>query len=284
MRCSIRLQAGVLIAAAAVVFGSVSAARGADVVVDAKRRAAVELMRDGKVSDAVSLINEVLKADNTNYRDYLLRARAYDKLNKASDAVESYNRVLELLPNSSGGAEERSVKAEADKRIKILDAQVIKIRNAEEEFIKKLDVLEREAIAARDIPAIRRIFRLKGGIYKAGGRRDRTGLEIVMAHGWQNTDFVVKAGVTYRIRAAGTFQIRPGLESTADGTGTQSGNGVGALGMLIGQVEGKADYIKLGSSARLTPEQTGSLTLLLNSTSAEEAKCSGGVTVLIEQE
>jgi tetratricopeptide (TPR) repeat protein len=278
----IRLQPVLLIAALAFLW--LPTAGGADVVVDAKRRAASELMRDGKVSEAVSLINEVLKVDNTNYRDYLLRARAYDKLNKASDAVESYYRVLDLLSNAAGNAEERQLKAEADKRIKVLDAQIMKIRGAEDEFLKKLDILEREAIAARDIPAVRRIFRLKAGIYKAGGRRDRAGVEIVMAQAWQNSDFVVKAGVTYRIRAVGTYQIRPGLESTADGVGTQSGNGVGALGMLIAQVEGKPGYIKLGSSARLTPEQSGALMFLLNSTHAEEANSSGGVTVLIEQE
>src|SRR5438874_5295603 len=282
MGLSFRMQAALLIASVAL--GSIAQVRGADVVVDAKRRAASQLMRDGKVNEAVLLINEVIKGDTTNYHDYLLLARAYDKLNKATDAVESYNHVLDLLANSAGNAEERQVKTEADKRIKVLDAQGIKIRSAEDEFIKKLDGLEREAIAARDIAAVRRIFRLKAGIYKAGGRRDRIGVEIVMAHGWQNTDFVVKAGVTYRIRAAGIFEIHPGLESTADGVGTQSANGVGVLGMLIAQVEGKSGYIKLGSSGRLTPEQTGSLMLLLNSTQAEEVMSSGGVTVLIEQE
>src|SRR5258705_8799935 len=198
-----RLLPVLLIAALAALL-SRPAARGADVVVDAKRRAAAELLRDGKLSEAISLINEVLNSDNTNYRDYLLRARAYDKLNKASETVESYNRVLELLANSAGNAEERQVKAEADKRIKVLDAQINKIRGAEDEFLKKLDILEREAIAARDIPAVRRIFRLKTGVYKAGGRRDRAGIEVVMAQAWQNSEFVVKAGVTYRIRAVGT--------------------------------------------------------------------------------
>ena len=278
-----RLQHVLLIAALAA-FASPPVARGADVVVDAKRRAAAELMRDGKLSEAISLINEVLNSDNTNYRDYLLRARAYDKLNKASDTVESYNRVLELLANSAGNAEERQVKAEADKRIKVLDAQINKIRGAEDEFLKKLDILEHEAIAARDIPAVRRIFRLKAGVYKAGGRRDRAGIEVVMAQAWQNSEFVVKAGVTYRIRAVGTYQIRPGLESTADGVGTQSANGVGVLGMLIAQVEGKPGYFKLGSSGRITPEHNGPLMFLLNSTHAEEVNSSGGVTVLIEQE
>src|SRR5260221_10838258 len=216
-----RLQPLVLIAALAA-FASLPVARGADVVVDAKRRAAAELMRDGKLSEAVSLINEVLNIDNTNYRDYLLRARAYDKLNKASDTVESYNRVLELLANSAGSAEERQVKAEADKRIKALDAQVIKIRGAEDEFLKKLDILERDAIAARDIPAVRRIFRLKAGVYKAGGPRDPPGGEVVMAQAGQNRDFVGKAGVTYPIRAVRAYQIRPGLESTPPRVGTHA--------------------------------------------------------------
>src|SRR5258705_178773 len=105
-----------------------------------------------------------------------------------------------------------------------------------------------------------------------------------MAQAWQNSEFVVKAGVAYRIRAVGTYQIRPGLESTADGVGTQSANGVGILGMLIAQVEGKVGYFKPGSSGRITPEHSGPLMFLLNSTHAEEVNSSGGVTVLIEQE
>ena len=172
--------------------------RAADAVTDAKRRAASELMRDGKVAEAIALTQEVVKADASNYRDHLLLARAYDKMNKTAEAVVSYRRVLELL----GPTDDRAVRVEAERRLKVLDLQTAKIQAAEDEFLKKLDALEREAIAAKDVAAVRRIFRLKAGCYKAAGRTDRIGVEVKVAESWQDAGMSLIAGRTYRIRAA----------------------------------------------------------------------------------
>ena len=255
------------------------AARSADAVTDAKRRAASELMRDGKVTEAIALTQEVVKADASNYRDHLLLGRAYDKLNKSSEAVAAYRRVAELL----GPNDDRSIRAEVERRLKILDVQNAKIQTLEDEFLKKLDALEREAIAAKDMAAVRRVFRLKAGIYKASERRDRVGVEVNAAESWQDGGIVLQAGRTYRIRAAGVYRIHAGVDCTPDGTSAYPENFQGRNGMLVGKVDGSA-VSQIGSSGRMTPDRTGRLIFLLNTTMAEKADSSGSVTVLVERE
>ena len=51
-----------------------------DGVLDAKRKAAAQLLRDGKASDALALLTEVVAVDDKLYSDQLLMARACDKL------------------------------------------------------------------------------------------------------------------------------------------------------------------------------------------------------------
>jgi tetratricopeptide (TPR) repeat protein len=269
---------GVILSVLLVVLAT-PAARAADAVTEAKRRAASELMRDGKLAEAVALTQEVVKADPANYRDHLLLGRAYDKLNKSSEAVASYRRVLELL----GPNDDRAVRAEVERRLKVLDVQTAKIQALEEEFFKKLDALEREAIAAKDTPAVRRVFRLKSGIYKASERRDRVGVEINAAESWQDGGIILQAGRTYRIRAVGVYQIHAGVDCTPDGTKAYPETAHGVAGMLVGKLDGTA-VSQLGSSGRMTPDRTGRLYLLLNTTMPDKADSSGSVTVLVEQE
>src|SRR5258707_9520274 len=129
-------------------------------------------------------------------------------MNTNSEGGVRLRRVLELLRSS----DDRAERAEVERRLKVLDLQTAKIQAAEEEFLKKLDGLEREAIAAKDLAAVRRIFRLKAGCYKAAERRDRAGVEVLQAETWQDGGIVMQAGRTYRVRAAGVFQVRPGVD------------------------------------------------------------------------
>jgi tetratricopeptide (TPR) repeat protein len=254
-------------------------ARASDAVTEAKRRAASELTRDGKLAEAIALTQEVVKVDPTNYRDYLLLGRAYDKLNKSSEAVAAYRHVSELL----GPSDDRAVRAEIERRLKVLDVQNAKVQAVEEEFLKKVEALEREAIVAKDMTAVRRIFRLKAGIYQASERRERAGVEVNAAERWQDGGIVVQAGRTYRIRAAGVYHVHAGVDCTPDGTQAYPENYQGRNGILVGKVEGSA-VSQIGSSGRMTPDRTGRLYLLLNTTMAEKADSSGSVTVLVEQE
>jgi tetratricopeptide (TPR) repeat protein len=253
--------------------------RAADGVTDAKRRAAAELIKQGKNADAVALLREVVKVEPDNYHDHLALARAFDKLNKSPEAVAEYHRVLELLSAS----DDRAVRLEAERRLKVLDALGIKIDAAAEEFSRKLDLLEREAIGSRDMAAIRRVFALKGSLCKATGRRDRTGVEVDVAQAWQDTGFTIQPGKTYRIRAAGVFHLHAGVECTADGLPALSRNGGTPPGILIGKIEGQA-FVSLGSSGRFSSDRPGHLLLLLYGTMSDKADSSGTVTVLVEQE
>lgn len=256
-------------------------AMGGDAVTDAKRKAAADLMKEGKTTDAIALISEVLKADPDNYKDHLLLARGYDKLNKTQEAVDAYRRVLELLGNS----EDRTAKTEADRRLKVLDAQSAKIRAAEDEFLKKIDSLEREAIAARDMRAIAHIFRLKSGIWAAQSRIDAAGIEVSANGEWQTCRMAVKAGATYRIRAAGTWIIAD-TPCSADGLADRSPIAGGAMGVLIVAVSGElAKYHAAGTNTRFTAGSTGHLTFICNMpTQTERTKNIGTVHVIVQEE
>lgn len=83
-------------------FASAPAGHAADTLADAKRRAATELLREGRAADAVAMLQEVVRADPTQYKDHLQLARAYDKLNRPADAAEAYHRAVDLLAAGKG--------------------------------------------------------------------------------------------------------------------------------------------------------------------------------------
>lgn len=259
-------------------------AGAADAVVDAKRKAAADLLRDNKAAEAVALLREVVAAtDPDSYKDHLQLARAYDKSNQPGPAVDAYRRTLELA--SLATADERAARAEAERRLAALDVRTQKVIAAEEEFLKKLDALERDAIAARDVRAVERVFRVKAGLFKAAGRTDRGGAHVVAAAGWQDSGFDVKAGATYRVRAVGTSRYLSGVTASPDGGPRPSANGFAPLGMLVGQIDRKPGaQFKLGSNGRFAAESDGRLLLLLNCVDVELKGATGGATVVIERE
>jgi tetratricopeptide (TPR) repeat protein len=257
-------------------------AQAGDGVMDAKRKAAADLMKEGKTAESIALIGEVIKADPENYKDHLLLARGYDKMNKTTDASEHYRQVLALI--ASNNIEDRASKVEAERRLKVLDLQMNKIQAAEDEFMKKLEQLEREAIAAKDTAAVRRIFRLKGAISMSVERADKGTVEIAAERAWQDSGFTCTRGRTYRIRAVGNFIVSPGVASTPDGTTAVAPNFQGPIGLLVGKVNDKLPLISIGSSCRFTARESGKLWLLINPIVAEKPLGSGSITVLIEQE
>jgi tetratricopeptide (TPR) repeat protein len=274
-------RTGIILALTLVLAATV--ANAGDAVTEAKRKAANDLMKEGKTTDAIAMINEVLKADPENYKDHLLLARAYDKLNKSQLAAEQYRHSLTIMLSTS--TEDRALKTEVERRLKVLDLQMNKIQAAEEDFLKKLDLLERESISARDAAAVRRVFRLKTGVYRAQERRDRGGAEVFAADGWREAGFDVQAGKGYRVRTVGTFRLPGAGESTADGVAQKpSANGEGPQGLLLAQIQGAKGYLKLGSNGRFVAENSGKLYFLLSATEAEKTGGAGSVTVLIERE
>jgi len=204
-----------------------------------------------------------------------------DKLNKSPEAVGEYHRVLELLP----GNEDRAARLEADRRLKVLDAQGIKIQAAEEEFLKKLDALEREAISARDMRAVEQVFRLKAGIWGAKGRKDAIGFEVHATEAWQAAPITLERGQRYRIRAAGTWTVNGGLTCTADGVADRPSGGAGTYGSLLAKLDNGTEVYAVGTSGTITPTTTGKLQFIsAMPTHAERLKNGGSLYVLIERE
>lgn len=258
-------------------------ARG-DAILDAKRKAAHDLMREGKAVEAVALIQEVIGVEPGNYRDHLLLGRAYDKLNKSSDAVRAYRATLAKLPPTAGGPDERMARAEAERRLKILDQMTGKVRLVEEDFLKKLDVLEKEAASARDQAALVRVLKLKAGVYAASDHPDCGGFEVRAVVNHQESPFLLEAGRTYRLRAAGNFTIQ-GLDCTPDGLKKMSSDNVAPIGALVCFVrEDPRGYVGVGSGVSFTPKQSGKLNLFLHASDVERKGASGTVYVLVERD
>lgn len=248
-------------------------------VLEAKRRAAMDLQREGKTAEAVALLSEVINSGQASYRDHLFLGRAYDKLNKTPEAAAAYRRASELL-TSLDTQEDRTARGEIDRRLKVLDAQIMKVAAQEEEFLKKLDLLEREV--AKDPVAMGRLLRLRAEIYKAQQRRDRTGYIVLAPVTWQISGMEVIAGRTYRIRAAGTCQLTPQVECAPEGTTRLEPNFQGPRGLLIARI-GEGTFFPVGSGIRFKASETGPLRFLVNH-SAATVPLGGAYTVTIEEQ
>jgi hypothetical protein len=191
--------------------------------------------------------------------------------------------VAQLVP-SPATADERSARQECDKRLKVLDAQIAKIRALEEDALKRLNVLEREAIAARDEPALRRVFRFKGGIYASRRDTRAAGFEIRGSEGYVSSGVVVEPGRIYRIRAIGRVRLTPAVECTADGTDAVKPIGETPAGMLLATNPGFPDHFRIGVNCRFEPKRKGELHFLIMDGGLERLDNTGGFTVLIEEE
>lgn len=263
----------------------VSVPATAEPIEDAKRKAASDLMRDGKTLEAVALIQEVIAGDATNYRDHLFLARAHDKLNNANDAVRAYQSVLSLASAAATGSDERAARAEAERRLRVLDQATAKVRGAAEDFLKRLDVLDKEAMSARDARAAELVFRLKAGVYRAAGRKDAGGAEVQVAAQWQESGVFVTKGRQYRIRAVGTWMFGGKIPCSAEGISDQPlVEGIYPRGALLaGVVGGTFPPIHVRSSFVLVAPSTGVLSFTSSATDqTERQKGRGSLFVIIE--
>jgi hypothetical protein len=165
----------------------------------------------------------------------------------------------------------------------VLDAQGIKIQAAEEEFLKKLDALEREAIGARDMRAVEQVFRLKAGIWAVQGRKDAVGFEVRANGEWQACPMAVQQGASYHFRAGGTWRIDGVTPCTADGLRQEESIIGGPIGCLIVAVAGQTtQYQAVGSDGHFVAPASGRLTFICNmKTAAERATNTGAVFVLV---
>ena len=238
-----------------------------DAVLDAKRKAAAQLLRDGKAADCLALLNEVVATDDTLYSDHMLMAHANEKLGHVADALPHYRRVIDLLPVASTNREERAAYQEAEKKVRQVDPLSGKLDVVAEEYQKKLDGLEREALAARNMPALERIFRMRGLAWTADKVKGRGFTEVFANTAWQPTDIELKEKQTYRIRAAGSWHIQgetpkdPQIECTANGTNRRKNSDPPfIMGQLAGRVGAK--LFPLGEDVTFISPGTGPLMLI----------------------
>jgi tetratricopeptide (TPR) repeat protein len=271
---------------AALALHHVASAGPSDAVLDAKRKAAAQLLRDGKVNDAMTILTEVIAADDTLYSDHLLMAHAQEKLGDSAEALAEYRHVLELLSPNPANPDERKARQEADKKVKQADPMAAKIDAAVDDYLRKLDALEREALAGRNMAALGRIFRLRGMTWQAERVKDRAVAEIQAKGDWQPAGLEVRGGQTYHVRAAGTWRVRPGgvgslIECTAGGpTQNRKPAYSGACGQLMGQVDGKT--FALGEDKVFTAPTSGPLQLIeTENNSADRANNKGSLQVMI---
>jgi hypothetical protein len=234
--------------------GSITPLRAAsDAVLDAKRRAAAQLLKDGKPSDALALLGEITSVDDSSYNDHLMMARANEKLGHVNEASIHYRRVMELLASSAG-------------KLKQIDPLAGKVDAIVDDAQKKLDVLERDAVTSHNMTALARIFRLRGSMWQAEKVKDRGYTEVSSELRWQSSGFELKEKQSYHLRAAGTWRIAGVkasdgmIECTAAGSDKRDDLSGLRNGQLVGQVKGKR--IVLGEDVVFTAPASGTLELI----------------------
>lgn len=256
-------------------------------VLDAKRKAAAQLFHEGKASDALTLLAEITAIDDMLYSDHMLAAHAQEKLGEWSEATAEYRRVLELLPPNPSNADERQARLEADKKVRQADPMSAKIDGVVDDFFRRLDALDRESIAGRNMSALGRTFRLRGMTWRAEKIKDRAIVEVFAQREWQSAGLEVKENKIYHVRAAGTWRVKAGgtglIECTANGpkSGRKSAyTADGAYGQLMGNVGGK--LLMLGEDVVFTAPATGPLQLAeAENTYADHANNRGAIQVII---
>jgi hypothetical protein len=236
----------------------------------------------------MALMTEVTAVDDGQWGDWMLMAHASEKLNQPAEALGYYRRVLELLPGSPSPADERSARQEAEKKVKQMDPVGPHLEQAVDEFLRKLDALEREAITARSMSAMEAIYRLRGHTWVAAKLKDRGYTQVKAAGDPQDSGFDVIAKHTYHVRAAGTWRVQGStagvlVDCTASGTTARKDVGFGHPGQLLAKV--KQEYYAVGEDARFTPSVSGRVEWLCNEADqANRVKNHGTVEVLIVQE
>jgi tetratricopeptide (TPR) repeat protein len=258
--------------------------RAADALVDAKRKAAIDLLKQGKPVEAISIIKEIQASSPGDFRDQLLLCRALDRGNHVDEAAAGWKKLLEMLPSAGGQEEEREARFEAERRIRILDPGAAKLDAALAEFSKKLESLEKDPELARNPATIEHVVRLRAALDMAAGHKNYAICEVTAnAPGvWTDTGVMLQAGRTYHIRAFGTWRVnahKPETECTAAGLNSLGGNEAGSFGSLAGSIGGQPPYFAVGPDLVILPRVGGPLKLAINLAARSES--SGSLRVYI---
>ncbi len=240
-----------------------AAAKG-DAVLDAKRKAAEQLLREGKPADAVTLLMEITAADGAGWKDFLLLARANDKLKRDRDTAAAYRKVAELIGPRPKGPEERTARNESDQRLAVLDVMHRKIDDVVKDFEKRIQELGKESEKAQDWDAVGRLMALQVGIRKAEGATGLGYFAVSANKTWQPSEIMVRKGLVYRVRAVGKWRIAPGVTCTADGIPDGTRTSRGSLACFVRNPAGVAQVSQLGTNLEWTAPETGNMWFGIN--------------------
>lgn len=262
-----------------------AALAASDAVVEAKRRAANDLIRTNKTADGIALLREVVALDDKNFRDFLALARAHDKLNASAEALTAYRKVLALVPTDSKSPEERAARGEAERRVKVLDQQSAKIDLTVEETLKKIIALEKEAETARATASAERLYRIHAALLQADARPDRGGAEVQASRfDWTVTHFILQKGKSYRVQCKGVWRLsaRGDEECTADGLTKREFNGRPA-GCVVASAPGAIEFATLGRDTTFVSPVDGQLIVTCWEKGDEKKDNSGSIFLLIDE-
>ncbi len=262
----------------------ISAAPAADKGLDAKRKAAAQSVRAGNLPDALVFLSEVAASPDATYQDQLALGRVLDKLGRPRDAAETYRKVLEVTFEASRDTDERAARAEAERRLRVLDPLWDKVRMARDRFFKDLDALEREAESTGNDAAAEQLCRLRGALLHAENNSSFGALVLpASAANYYPTGFKMIAGQTYRIRARGKWRMSQGPdgESTADGN-PKIRTGSFCEGQLLGLLDSTLPNFHFGADVEFVAPSTAILGLG-HFESGNAADNSGSLRVFIER-
>lgn len=279
-------RAGVLLALSVMLLPAVCSAQTTEGALDAKRKAGAQFVRDGKLQEALVMLAEVAESSDAGYRDHLALARVCDKLNRTKNAADAYRKVLSTTSDSTRNSEERTARAEAERRLKAIDPVSEKIRLARQRMLKEAEELLREADASRSDAAIEQAFRLYCSMVAAEPNSGVLAMVVPMKVGpghSNSTGMPVVAGQVYRCRARGTWRVGPTPDTECNANGLEKRNEYGPIGMLVLSVDGRAPYLQPGTDSEVTIPRNGVLYIGPNVPDSSRVQGSGSLFVLIER-
>jgi tetratricopeptide (TPR) repeat protein len=252
-----------------------------DSTTDYMRKAGIQAFHDKKWLEAIDILKKVTEQDKSKYNDYYMLATAYDKLGRLKEAVACYQQVASLLqqPNT---ADERQVRGDVERRLKVLDTQSEKLSEAVDEFLKKIEGVKREAETTKNTAAYEKAFRLEGAVLQAQGRTDLALCVVRATDDGMDTGFKVVEGRTYHISCHGTWHVGPAAsdECTADGLPQRPPNVAGVIGRLFGSIDSGAVF-PLGQEGDFVATKSGNLILVINGPTAKKTDNFGSILVTV---
>lgn len=258
--------------------------------VDPVRQAAEKAIKEGKLDDAIEMFSKLGEEGHATYQDYQQLAKAHEKLRHEREAAAAYRRVLELTSDTSDKREERAAYREAKQKVATLNTVGTKIDAFAKDTEKRAMDLLKEAEKGGDWEAVGKLLKLVVALRddEAGGSIQY--VQVVANKSYQQANYKMVEGKTYRIRAAGRWKLAPRVECGPEGVRNMIGpgsNNAGALVMLVTQGKDNFKVVKVGNDLTWAATISGEVSFVINEEKlwelAGKEDNSGSLHVLIER-